>query len=86
MYKDFDHQNIEMLTVPNLTAGLTRMGKDMTQKQVEALIREVQQPHQEPSIDFSSFKRIIMDDPLKRLKEKEDKHPLFFIRDELVIQ
>jgi len=30
LFKDFDHQNIEMLTVTNLTASLTRMGKDIT--------------------------------------------------------
>lgn len=41
LYKDFDHQNINMLTVPNLTASLTRMGKDVTIKQVEVIIQEV---------------------------------------------
>jgi hypothetical protein len=30
LYKDFDHQAIDMLTVQNLTASLTRMGKDIT--------------------------------------------------------
>jgi hypothetical protein len=30
LFKDFDHQNIEQLTVTNLTASLTRMGKDVT--------------------------------------------------------
>ena len=30
LYKDFDHQNLNMLTVPNLTASLTRMGKEVT--------------------------------------------------------
>lgn len=30
LFKDFDHQNIEMLTVTNLTASLTRMGKEVT--------------------------------------------------------
>ena len=41
LYKDFDHQNINMLTVPNLTASLTRLGKDVTIKQVEVIIQEV---------------------------------------------
>jgi Ca2+-binding EF-hand superfamily protein len=30
LYKDFDHQDIDMLTVANLTASLTRMGKEIT--------------------------------------------------------
>jgi len=30
LFKDFDHQAIDMLTVPNLTASLTRMGKEVT--------------------------------------------------------
>lgn len=41
LYKDFDHQDIEMLTIQNLTASLTRMGKDVTLAQVETIIREV---------------------------------------------
>jgi hypothetical protein len=30
LYKDFDHKDIDMLTVVNLTASLTRMGKEVT--------------------------------------------------------
>lgn len=66
-----------MLTVANLTASLIRMGKEVTLQEVEVIVKEVQLPHQELSIDFSSFKRIIMLDPMKAIKDKEDKHPLF---------
>lgn len=30
LFKDFDHQDIEILTVQNLTASLMRMGKEIT--------------------------------------------------------
>lgn len=59
------------------------MGKEVTLDQVSAIIKELQLPHQELSIDFSSFKRIIMQDPAKSIKEKEDKHPLFLREEDL---
>lgn len=54
-----------------------RMSKDVTIGEVEQIIKELHLPHQDLSIDYSSFKRIIMMDPATRAKEKEDKHPLF---------
>lgn len=45
LYKDFDHQAIDMLTVQNLTASLTRMGKEVSLSQVEGIIKELKLPH-----------------------------------------
>lgn len=84
LYKDFDHQNLNMLTVPNLTASLTRMAKEVTLQQVEEIIKELKLPHQELTIDFSSFKRIIMQHPAKLIKETDDKHP-FLIKNDFML-
>ena len=80
LFKDFDHQNIEILTVTNLTASLTRMGKEITIQQVEEIIKELKIQtisKDEPAINFNDFKKIILLDPLSALREKGDLHPLF---------
>lgn len=45
LYKDFDHQDINMLTVQNLTASLTRMGREISLDEVGSIIKELQLPH-----------------------------------------
>ena len=85
LFKDFDHQNIEMLTVTNLTASLTRMGKDITIQQVEQIIQELNLPTSsdgELKISFKDFKQIILLDPLAALREKGDLHPLFILEED----
>ena len=82
LFKDFDHQDIDVLTVQNLTASLTRMGKEVTIEQIEKIIRELNLPGPELKIDYQNFKRIIMLDPMTALLEKKDQHPLFVLEEE----
>ena len=74
-----------MLTVTNLTASLTRMGKDITIQQVEQIIKELNLPlssNKELQISFKDFKQIILLDPLAALREKGDLHPLFILEED----
>ena len=82
MFKDFDHQDIDVLTVQNLTASLTRMGKEITMQQVESIIKELNLPGPDLKIDFANFKKIILLDPMAALLELKDQHPLFVLEEE----
>lgn len=58
------------------------MGKEVTIPQVEVIIKELNLPNGLLSIDYPTFKKIILIDPMVALKERGDLHPLFVLEEE----
>ena len=58
------------------------MGKEVTMQQVEKIIQDLQLPGGELRIDYQTFKKIVMLDPMTSLLEKRDQHPLFVLEEE----
>eukprot|EP00347_Sterkiella_histriomuscorum_P008716 403344026 len=59
LFKEFDHEDIDVLTTHNIKGAMRRMGKDITNEEIEQMLKE----HEIPSngqIDFEKFKEIIL--------------------------
>ena len=40
LFKEFDHENIDVLTSINIRAALRRMGKEMSNEEIEEMLLE----------------------------------------------
>lgn len=59
LFKEFDHEDIEILTIHNIKGAMRRMGKDITNEEIEQMLSEHKVP-KDSYIDFNKFKEIIL--------------------------
>ncbi|CDW90587.1 protein kinase domain containing protein [Stylonychia lemnae] len=59
LFKEFDHEDIEVLTIHNIKGAMKRMGKDITNEEIEHMLSEHNVP-KDGFIDFEKFKEIIL--------------------------
>ena len=59
LFKEFDHEDIEVLTIHNLKGAFLRMGKQVTLEEIEAMLSEYNVP-KEGQISFDQFKQIML--------------------------
>jgi calcium-dependent protein kinase len=59
LFKEFDHEDIDVLTIHNIKGAFLRMGKHITDEEIEAMLSE-HKIAKDGFIDFEHFKEIIM--------------------------
>ena len=61
LFKEFDHEDIEVLTRHNIKGAMKRMGREISDIDIEQMLTE----HNIPTdgfIDFEKFKHIVLSD------------------------
>ena len=51
LFKEFDHEDIEVLTIHNIKGAMLRMGKEVTIEDIEGMLSELNIP-KDGNIDF----------------------------------
>jgi calcium-dependent protein kinase len=59
LFKEFDHEDIEVLTIHNIKGAFLRMGNDVSIQEIESMLSEHKVP-KDGFIDFEQFKQIIL--------------------------
>jgi len=55
LFKEFDHEDIEVLTFNNIKTAMARMGKDISENEIEQMLYEQKVP-KDGYISFEKFR------------------------------